>query len=57
MIARMSAWPNRYARLLGFNWSFTPVVDINARHLSAAIGTRSFGADVDAVMAASHGRH
>lgn len=39
------------ARLLGFNWSFTPVVDINARHLSAAVGTRSFGSGVDAVEA------
>lgn len=39
------------ARTLGFNWSFTPVVDINAFHRSAAVGTRSFGSDVDAVVA------
>jgi beta-N-acetylhexosaminidase len=39
------------ARLLGFNWSFTPVIDINARHYSAAVGTRSFGAEVDKVEA------
>lgn len=39
------------ARLLGFNWSFTPVIDINARFRAAAVGTRSFGSDVAAVEA------
>ncbi|MDE2504805.1 MAG: hypothetical protein KGL18_17715, partial [Burkholderiales bacterium] len=33
------------ARALGFNWSFTPVVDINAEFRSSIVGTRSFGSD------------
>lgn len=38
------------ARVLGFNWSFTPVVDINARFRAAAVGTRSYGSDLETVV-------
>ena len=31
---------------MGLNWSFTPVIDINAAWRSAIVGTRSFGSDV-----------
>lgn len=37
------------AKLLGINWSFTPVVDINAKFRSAVVGTRSYGSDVDII--------
>ncbi|AEF55209.1 glycoside hydrolase family 3 protein [Marinomonas posidonica] len=37
------------AKLLGINWSFTPVVDINATFRSAVVGTRSYGSDLDIV--------
>jgi len=34
------------ARAVGVNWSFTPVIDINAAFRSAIVATRGFGADV-----------
>jgi beta-N-acetylhexosaminidase len=37
------------ARAVGLNWSFTPVIDINAGWRSAIVGTRSFGSDVERV--------
>jgi beta-N-acetylhexosaminidase len=37
------------AKALGVNWSFTPVVDINAEFRSAIVATRSFGSDVDRI--------
>lgn len=33
----------REGRAMGFNWSFTPVLDINAQPESAIVGTRSYG--------------
>ncbi|MEN9539179.1 MAG: hypothetical protein RLZZ126_1414 [Pseudomonadota bacterium] len=33
------------AKALGVNWSFTPVLDINAEFRSAIVATRSFGSD------------
>ncbi len=39
------------ARALGYNWTFTPVVDINAAFRSAIVATRSYGSDVDAILA------
>lgn len=39
------------ARALGYNWTFTPVVDINAAFRSAIVATRSYGSDVDTVLA------
>lgn len=34
------------AREVGINWSFTPVLDINAAFRSAIVATRGFGSDV-----------
>ncbi|MBK8084982.1 MAG: glycoside hydrolase family 3 protein [Devosia sp.] len=34
------------ARAAGINWSFTPVLDINAAFRSAIVATRGFGSDV-----------
>ena len=41
----------REARALGFNWTFTPVVDINAAFRSAIVATRSYGSNVDTILA------
>jgi beta-N-acetylhexosaminidase len=37
------------ASALGINWSFTPVVDINAAFRSPIVATRSFGSDIDRI--------
>lgn len=37
------------ARAIGVNWSFTPVLDINAAFRSAIVATRGFGSDVDTI--------
>lgn len=37
------------AHAVGLNWSFTPVIDINAAWRSAIVGTRSYGSDVDRI--------
>lgn len=37
------------ARALGINWSFTPVLDINAAFRSAIVATRGFGSDLDTI--------
>lgn len=34
------------AKAMGYNWSFTPIIDINLNYRSAITGTRSFGSDV-----------
>lgn len=47
-IARLVA---RESRVLGYDWSFGPVVDINAAFRSAIVGTRSFGAQPERVLA------
>ncbi|WP_332688221.1 glycoside hydrolase family 3 N-terminal domain-containing protein, partial [Devosia sp.] len=39
----------REATAVGLNWSFTPVIDINAAWRSAIVGTRSYGSDIDKV--------
>jgi beta-N-acetylhexosaminidase len=39
------------AKAMGYNWSFTPVVDINAKFRSAIVGTRSFGSNIDTIIA------
>lgn len=41
----------RESRALGYDWSFTPVVDVNADFRSAIVGTRSYGSDPDIVLA------
>lgn len=37
------------ARAVGLNWSFTPVIDINAAWRSAIVGTRSYGSDIERI--------
>jgi beta-N-acetylhexosaminidase len=39
----------REASALGFNWSFTPCIDINHAFRSAIVGTRSYGSDVETI--------
>jgi beta-N-acetylhexosaminidase len=41
----------RETSALGYNWTFTPVVDINKAFQSAVVGTRSSGTDVDKILA------
>jgi beta-N-acetylhexosaminidase len=41
----------RESRALGYNWSFTPVVDINRAFRNAIVGTRSYGAATETVLA------
>ncbi len=43
---RISAIMADEARAYGINWSFTPVIDINAAFRSAIVATRGFGSDV-----------
>lgn len=49
LTARMTAVVAAECRALGFNWSYTPVVDINHAFRSAVVGTRSYGSDVATV--------
>lgn len=37
------------ARVMGINWSFTPVLDINAAFRSPIVATRGFGANPDTI--------
>lgn len=37
-------------RSLGYDWSFTPVVDINRAFRNPVVGTRSYGSDADRVL-------
>jgi beta-N-acetylhexosaminidase len=37
------------AAAFGFNWSFTPCIDINQAMHSAIVGTRSYGSDLDTI--------
>ncbi len=46
---RISRLMAEEALILGVNWSFTPVLDINAAFRSAIVATRGFGADVDTI--------
>lgn len=39
----------REASLLGINWTFTPVVDVDDSFRSAIVGTRSYGTDVKTI--------
>ena len=41
----------RESRALGYNWSFTPVVDINRAFRNAVVGTRSYGSATETVLA------
>lgn len=39
----------REGAAIGVNWTFAPVIDINAEFRSAIVGTRSFGSDIERV--------
>jgi beta-N-acetylhexosaminidase len=41
----------REARALGFNWTFTPCIDLNIETGSAIVGTRSYGSKAETVLA------
>jgi len=41
----------RESSALGYDWSFTPVVDLNIAFRNAVVGSRSYGSDVDRVLA------
>ncbi len=41
------------SKALGFNWSFTPVIDVNHVTESAIVGTRSYGSDLARIAAQS----
>lgn len=41
----------RESRALGYDWSLTPVVDLNHAFRNPVVGTRSFGSDVETVLA------
>jgi beta-N-acetylhexosaminidase len=41
----------RESKALGYNWSFTPVVDINRSFRNAVVGTRSYGSATETVLA------
>ena len=43
----------RESRALGYDWSFTPVVDLNAAFRNPVVGTRSYGSQVETVLAQS----
>lgn len=47
-IARLVA---RESRVLGYDWSFGPVVDVNRAFRSAIVGTRSFGSQPERIIA------
>ena len=41
----------REAAALGFNWTFTPCMDVNKAIASAIVGTRSYGSDLATIAA------
>lgn len=45
----VSRYMAQEARARGINWSFTPVLDVNAAFRSAIVATRGFGSDVDLI--------
>jgi len=56
LAAEVAGLMAREGRALGFNWAFGPVLDINARHRSAIVATRSFGSDPERIgrLASAH---
>jgi beta-N-acetylhexosaminidase len=40
----------RESRALGYDWSFTPVVDLNKAFRNPVVGTRSYGSEVETVL-------
>ena len=47
----MGAIAGREGKYCGFNWSFSPVIDINYNFNSPIVNTRSFGSDPDTILA------
>ncbi|MED5544331.1 MAG: glycoside hydrolase family 3 N-terminal domain-containing protein [Pseudomonadota bacterium] len=47
---RISAIVLREARRQGFNWTFSPVVDINRNFRNPVVGTRSYGSDMATIL-------
>ncbi|HEV7289949.1 glycoside hydrolase family 3 protein [Sphingomonas sp.] len=47
---RLARIVGKESRALGYNWSFTPVVDINRAFRNAVVGTRSYGSDPDRII-------
>ncbi len=41
----------REAAAMGFNWTFTPCIDVNKVTESAIVGTRSYGSDLEKIAA------
>ena len=39
------------AAALGYNWTFSPCIDVNKAIASAIVSTRSYGSDVDTIAA------
>lgn len=48
--AALAGIVGRESRALGYNWSFTPVVDINRAFRNAVVGTRSYGSDPQRIL-------
>ncbi|MEJ2408664.1 MAG: glycoside hydrolase family 3 N-terminal domain-containing protein [Novosphingobium sp.] len=46
-IARLVACESR---AMGFNWTFSPVVDIGANFRNPVVGTRAYGSDVETIL-------
>ncbi|WP_404477430.1 glycoside hydrolase family 3 protein [Novosphingobium sp. BL-52-GroH] len=51
LTARLARLIALEARAVGYNWSFAPVVDVNAAFRSTIVGTRSFGSNPERVLA------
>lgn len=47
---RLARIVGKESRALGYNWSFTPVVDINRAFRNAVVGTRSYGSDPQRII-------
>ncbi len=50
MAEKMAIIAAREGRALGFNWSFTPIVDLDYNHRNPIVNTRSFGSNPDMVL-------
>ncbi len=46
----MTSMMAQEAKAMGYNWTFGPVIDINARFRSAIVGTRSYGSDPQRIV-------
>lgn len=49
LTGRISTLMAEEARAVGVNWSYTPVLDINAAFRSAIVATRGYGSDVERI--------